>query len=257
VKPSNNVVNIHSKALRETLLQKNFPLILVLLTFTSCALAQQASDLAPGQVQARSASEDKTNNNASNSGLLAGLSDAPSASSPKVAVELTFKDRLHLYRKTILRPYGVVGPAFGAGIGQWEDEPPEWGQGAAGYARRFGSGVGRYLTSETIRFGVAAVDGEDPRYYHSADKDLWKRGLHAVGETFVAHRSDGGRMPAYSRFLGTYGAAFISNTWYPDSRATTGYALRRGSTALLSSVGFHLFEEFFPRKKFKMLRVEP
>jgi len=185
------------------------------------------------------------------------LSDAPSASAPQIAVELTFKDRLRMYRKTILRPYSVVGPAFGAGIGQWEDEPAEWGQGAAGYARRFGSGMGRHLISETIRFGVAAVDGEDPRYYRSADTGVWKRGLHAVSETFVSHTSDGYRMPAYSRFLGTYGAAFIANTWYPDSRATTGSALRRGSTSLASSIGFHLFEEFFPRKKFKMLRVEP
>jgi hypothetical protein len=250
-------VNSYSKVLFDALLRKNKLLPLVVLTFTSVVPAQQVSDLPPKQEQARNVIEDKLNDSTSNNALPAGLSDAPSASSPKIAVQLTLKDRFHIYRKTILRPYSVVGPAFGAGIGQWEDEPPEWGQGAAGYARRFGSGMGRYLRSETIRFGVAAVDGEDPRYYPATDKDVWKRGLHAVSETFVAHTSDGGRMPAYSRFIGIYGAAFISNAWYPNSRATAGYALRRGSTALLSSVGFHLFEEFFPRKKFKMLRVEP
>jgi hypothetical protein len=168
---------------------------------------------------------------------------------------LTLGDRFTIYRKAVLRPYSLVGPAFGAGIGQWEDEPPEWGQGAKGYGRRIASGMSRHLISETIRFGFAAVDGEDPRYHPSQDTGVWKRTEHAIVETFTSETPSGGRIPAYSRFAGTYGAAFISNAWYPDSRATAGWALRRGSTALASSVGFHLFEEFLPRKYFKAIGV--
>jgi hypothetical protein len=185
------------------------------------------------------------------------LPNAPSAAARtyKPVGELTFGDRFAIYRKTVLRPYSLVGPALGAGIGQWEDEPPQWGQGAKGYGHRMASGVSRQLISETIRFGFAAVDGEDPRYHRSEDSSVWKRAEHAVVETFTSETANGGRIPAYSRFAGTYGAAFISNTWYPDSRATAGWALRRGSTALASSIGFHLFEEFVPRKYFKALGI--
>ena len=185
------------------------------------------------------------------------LPNAPSAAAQmyKPVGELTFGDRFEIYRKTVLRPYSLLGPAPGAGIGQWEDEPPEWGQGAKGYGHRIASGMSRQLISETIRFGFAAVDGEDPRYHRSQDTRVWKRAQHAIVETFTSETADGGRMPAYSRFAGTYGAAFISNAWYPDSRATAGWALRRGSTALASSVGFHLFEEFLPRKYFKAIGV--
>ena len=109
------------------------------------------------------------------------------------------------------------------------------------------------MISETIRFGFAAVDGEDPRYHRSEDTGFWPRAQHAVVETFTSETASGRRIPAFSRFAGTYGAAFIANSWYPESRATTGYALRRGSTALASSVGFHLFQEFMPRKYFKRL----
>ena len=182
------------------------------------------------------------------------LPNAPSAAARYVpASELTLGDRFAIYRHTILRPYSIVGPAFGAGIGQAENEPPEWGQGSKGYGKRLASGMTRHMISETIRFGFAAADGEDPRYHRSDDTGFWPRAQHAIVETFTSETAGGRRIPAFSRFAGTYGAAFIANSWYPESRATTGYALRRGSTALASSVGFHLFQEFMPRKYFKRI----
>jgi hypothetical protein len=178
------------------------------------------------------------------------LPNAPSASqrASSNGGSLTLGERFSIYGHAIIRPYSIVGPALGAGIGQWENEPPGWGQGAEGYARRFASGMGRHLTAETIRFGFAAADGEDPRYHRSEETGVWNRARHAIVETFTSQTSSGARIPAFSRFAGIYGAAFISNAWYPENRATPGYALRRGSTALGSSIGFHLFEEFFPRK---------
>jgi hypothetical protein len=187
------------------------------------------------------------------------LPDAPSASIPTSPrpYDLSFQERVRVYRHSILSPYTVIGPAFGAGIGQWEDQPPEWGQGGVGYARRFGSGMARHLIAETIRFSVAAMDGEDPRYHPSLEKGVWNRAFYAVEETVTSHTASGGRIPAFSRFAGIYGAAFFSNSWYPDSHASVTSALKRGSTAMGSSIGFHLFQEFFPREKLKALHIAP
>jgi hypothetical protein len=185
------------------------------------------------------------------------LRNAPSATRPMQSSRnsLTIGDRFHIYRQSILNPYTLVSPALGAGIGQWEDEPPEWGEGSKGYARRLVSGVGRHLIAETIRFGVAASDTEDPRYHPSEERGLWHRTRHVMVETFTSKTAGGTRIPAYSRFVGTYGAAFISNLWYPESRSTAGWALRRGSTGLGSSLGFNLFQEFAPRKLEKALHI--
>src|SRR5271157_1312158 len=72
----------------------------------------------------------------------------------------------------------------------------------------------------------------------------------------VGRKTAGGtRIPTYSRFAGTYGAAFISNLWYPESRSILGWALRRGSTALASSVGFNVFQEFAHRKLENALHI--
>ena len=124
-----------------------------------------------------------------------------------------------IYRQSILGPYTLVGTAPGAGIGQWGDEPPEWGLGGEGYARRLVSGVGRHLIAETIRFGIAAADREDPPYHPSAERGFWNRTRHVIVETFTSETARGTRIPAYSRFAGTYGAAFtlpICGTPSPD-----------------------------------------
>lgn len=190
-------------------------------------------------------------------GSNAALPAATSLNSSSVAVtsanrnstsdhSLTFGQRAEIYRRSVLDPEAIVGPAFGAAIGQWEDEPPGWHQGAEGYGKRFASGLARHEIGETIRFGFAAADHEDPRYFLSQDRAAWGRTQHAVVSTFVSQTSSGLTIPAFSRFAGTYGAAFISNTWYPNNRAGLGNAARRGSTALATSVGFNLAREFLP-----------
>lgn len=175
------------------------------------------------------------------------LPDAPSvATSSTVDHSLTFAQRFRTYRRGVISPQTIIGPAFGAGISQWEGEPPGWRQGAEGYGRRIGSDIGRDVISKTITFGFAAVDGEDPRHFRSQDPSVWGRIKYGVVSSFVSPTASGRRIPAFSRFAGIYGAAFISNVWYPDNRSTAAYAARRGSTALGAAVGFRVLSEFVP-----------
>jgi hypothetical protein len=159
---------------------------------------------------------------------------------------LTFSERLKIYGSSFTKPEGLIGPALGAGVGQLRDTPPEWGQGAEGFGERLASGYGRSLIARTVAFGVAAADHEDSRFVPSKESGIWRRTRHAVVGTFVSRTRNGGTMPAISRFAGVYSAAFIANAWEPPSQANTAHALERGSTALLSSVGWHVFEEFWP-----------
>jgi hypothetical protein len=165
---------------------------------------------------------------------------------PLLPETLTFSDRLKLYEHSFISPESIVGPLFGAGIAQAEGSPHEWGGGMEGYGRRFASSYGRSVIGRTIALGVSSVDGEDARYHRSTETGAWKRTKHAVLATFISTNSNGGSMPAYSRFAGAYGAGFIANAWEPPSQYGTGHALERGSFSILSSVGFHVFQEFWP-----------
>lgn len=176
----------------------------------------------------------------------ASTSEAPIDAPVIPAQPLTFGERVKIYERSFIHPENLIGPALGAGIGQWRDTPPEWGQGADAYGIRFASGFGRSVISRTIAFGVAAVDREDPRFVPSNESGIWRRTRHAIVGTFVSRTPSGGSMPAFSRFAGVYSAGFIANAWEPRSQNDAGHALERGSTALLSSVGWHIFEEFWP-----------
>ena len=195
--------------------------------------AQQPLDLPPNST---SGSEDES-------------VSAPRTSSDNVvppAMTLTFSERVRIYEKSFTNPESSIGPVLGAGIGHLRDTPHEWGSGADGFGLRVASGYGRSLISRTIAFGVAAADGEDSRFKPSNETGVWRRTRHAIVGTFVSRTSSGGSMPAFSRFAGAYGAGFIANYWEPPSQNSTSHALERGSTALASSVGWHVFEEFWP-----------
>src|SRR4029077_20094162 len=109
--------------------------------------AQQAADLPPNPVS-----------NTSSESISAASSDNASAPASDT---LTFSERLRIYERSFISPQSLMGPALGAGISQLDNTPPEWGQGAEGYGRRFASGYGRSVISRTIEFGVAAADRED------------------------------------------------------------------------------------------------
>ena len=162
------------------------------------------------------------------------------------ADHLTFHDRFHLYVSSFKKPDSVLAPAFGALVGQARNEPPEWGQGGDALAVRFASDYGRLVVGRTIRFAVAAADGEDPGSDLSNLPGFWPRVRYAVIHTFVTRNQSGVEMPAFSRFAGVYGSAFVANAWYPPSRANTSHALRRGTLSLGAAVGWNVFREFWP-----------
>ena len=182
-----------------------------------------------------------------------GATTAAMPSAVAVAIPVTtidhslrFGQRVHIWERSVINPWTIVGPAISAGVNQARNQPSGFYQGAEGYADRFGSAVGRDVIGKTISFGFAAVDREDPRYFREQGRSAWVRIGHAMASTFVSPTAGGRRIPAFSHFAGAYGAAFISNVWYPDNQADAEHALRRGSISLGVGVGLNLLREFVP-----------
>lgn len=109
-----------------------------LLLFTNSARGQQPNDQAP-------ATKTETNSD--------GLPDSPVAqsdSSRSSARHLSFGERFHLYEHSLLEPQSIIAPALGASIDQGLDTPSQWGQGADGFGRRFGSAYAREVIARTM-----------------------------------------------------------------------------------------------------------
>src|SRR5438270_7457596 len=54
---------------------------------------------------------------------------------------LTDREKFHLWLKAAVDPYTGAAIGLQAGLSQWQNEFPAYGQGAAGYGKRFGASL--------------------------------------------------------------------------------------------------------------------
>lgn len=143
-------------------------------------------------------------------------------------------------------PYPIVGAAIGAGIGQANNTPPEWNQGAEGYAKRFGSDYGIAMVATTTRYGLSEAFKEDAMYYRCECGGIHPRVRHALVSTLTARRGEDGHLvfsiPALvGPYAGTMTAAY---GWYPN-RYGAKDTFRTGNCSLLAFAGENIALEFF------------
>lgn len=142
--------------------------------------------------------------------------------------------------------YPIAGAGIAAAINQASNAPPEWGQGAEGYSKRFASDFGVAVVGTTARYGLAAAFKEDTLYYRCECKGLLPRVKHAMFSTLTARRGDDGHrvfsLPALvSPYAGSMTAVY---GWYP-SRFSAKDAFRIGNYSLLAYMGENISLEFF------------
>jgi hypothetical protein len=153
--------------------------------------------------------------------------------------------------REIAGPRAIGGAAAGAGIGQARNIPHEWGQGAAGFFKRFGSHLGQHAVKGVIQFGVGAWHHENLRYQPSQLHGTLPRMKYAFIGTFIVPKTDrpDHKTPALGRISGSFGAGLISRAWQPASAAGVGAGFASGGIGLGVDVGVNMAREFWPRKR--------
>jgi hypothetical protein len=158
----------------------------------------------------------------------------------------TQETKIRNYALNTFGPYPIVGAALVAGVGQMENSPTAWGQGAAGYSRRFGSDFGIGAISTTTRYTLAEAFKEDTLYYRCECKGIFPRLGHALVSSVTArHGEDGHRAFSLSAFVAPYtGTVAAVYGWYPGNYGLRS-GLRLGNYNLLGDVGENILREFF------------
>jgi len=159
---------------------------------------------------------------------------------------LTQAGRTKLYLKGTFGPLGFVYGAARAGLHQSWDGPPEWGQGAEGYVKRFGDSYGQFVIRRTLAFGLASVLHEDRRYFGSGKRGFWRRTNYAFASSFLARHDNGKRYMSLSHLGGVAGAAFISGSWEPPGSNSAGDSAVRFGVTMGADMGLSVFKEFLP-----------
>lgn len=143
-------------------------------------------------------------------------------------------------------PYPIAGAGIAAAINQASNAPPEWGQGAGGYGKRFGSDFGIAVVGTTSRYGLATALKEDTLYYRCECQGLLPRVKHAMFSTLTARRGDDGhRVFSLPALIAPYAGSMTAvYGWYP-SRFSAKDAFRIGNYSLLAYMGENISLEFF------------
>jgi hypothetical protein len=163
---------------------------------------------------------------------------------------LTGEERRGLYwGQTFLSPgafFASAGPALGAHL---RNDPPQWGQGAGGYARRFGDRFARNTIQNSIEAAGAAALGYDVRHVRCNCNGFFPRFGHAIAWNFLTLNRHGQTVISIPRVGSAFAAEFIGNTWIPSDHRSRGDALRGVGVELAIGSLFNAIREFIPGKK--------
>lgn len=186
--------------------------------------------------------------------LMCAVSIAGIAQTP-ATLDVSGKLRYHVNRT--FSPGALATTGVKAGYSQWTDSPTEWGQGGAGYGKRVGSSIASSAVRAGLAFGLDSALHQDPRYYRSGSTGVWPRAKHALRATILTRTDSGGETFSTWRIGSAYGAAFISEQWYPDRYHTVRHGFVSGSTRLGFDVIKNVIAEFWPDMKKKIPRLKP
>ncbi len=154
-------------------------------------------------------------------------------------------------------PLALLGDVAYAGILQGLDKPKEWGEGGSGYGKRLGSTVACSGIHSTLAFGLSSALHEDPRYFRSGDGGFWHRTGHAFRGTILTRTDRGTETLSVWRLGSAYGAAYLSNQWYPSRLNTVGLGFSQGSLRFGFDLVRNMASEFGPDLKRKLRRQRP
>ena len=161
------------------------------------------------------------------------------------AAPLNARQKYGLAFHAILDPTAFLGAGFAAGVQQATDTFSGYGQGAAGYGKRFGAayadGAIGILMGDAI---LASALHEDPRYFYKGSGTNRSRVKYALTRAFIC-RSDSGRdVPNYSHLVGGLIAGGISNAYYPSGDRGVGLTFTNWGAGIGADMAGGLIREY-------------
>jgi hypothetical protein len=166
------------------------------------------------------------------------------------ALPLAPRQKFELAWKTSVDPvtFGVNGVV--AGIQQARNDFSGYGQGAQGYAKRYGASYANFVAGTFIGGAILpSLLKQDPRYFYKGSGSRRSRILYALANSVICKGDNGHWEANYSSILGSFAAGGISNLYYPaKNRNDAGLTFENALIGMGESAAINIFQEFFIRK---------
>jgi len=193
----------------------------ILLTLPLLAQQPQAPPLNPvPQVQPTLAGEDEsleTKEQVVNDRLFWTLPNYLTVESASQAPPLTSAQKFKLVARQSFDPVQFPYVGFLALLGQKANSEPAFGQGTAGYAKRYGAQFADITIANFMTGAVLpSLLRQDPRYYQLGKGNFFRRAGYAASRIFITRTDSGRRQMNYSEIAGNAMAAAVANTYHPS-----------------------------------------
>jgi hypothetical protein len=166
------------------------------------------------------------------------------------AVALTTRQKYQLAWRTSIDPVTFMLVGAVAGIEQASNTFKGYGQGAQGYAQRYGSNYADGFTGTMIGGAVLpSVFKQDPRYFYKGTGTIRSRTMYAIAMAVICKGDNGRWQFDYSGILGGLASGGISNLYYPASdRSGVEVTFENSLIGTAESAAQNLIQEFVIRR---------
>ena len=166
----------------------------------------------------------------------------------KDAVPLNAKQKYELAWKSTLDPATFIITGAIAGVQQATNAYSGYGQGAQGYAKRYGATyaditIGTFIGSAIL----PSVMKQDPRYFYKGTGSFKSRFNYAIANAVICKGDNMKWQVCYSSLLGSLAAGAISNAYYPASDRGVGLTFQNFGLGIAATAGVNLLQEFVLR----------
>ena len=162
------------------------------------------------------------------------------------AAPLSPKQKFQLAWKSTIDPvsFGLTGAI--AGIQQATNEFGGYGQGAQGYAKRYGASYADFVTGTFIGGAILpSLLKQDPRYFYKGTGSVKSRILYAMANAVICKGDNGHWQANYSSIVGSLAAGGISNLYYPaKDREGAELTVENAFIGIGASAAANLLQEF-------------
>jgi len=159
------------------------------------------------------------------------------------------KQKFQLSIRSIVDPVSFLSVAGVAAAEQYQNVFPAYGGGIEGYGKRYGAALANHVSGTLLGRAVfPSIFHQDPRYFYKGKGTIESRAFYAVSAAVIARGDNGRWEPNYSRVLGHFSAAAISNLYYPASERGASLVVFNGLAGIGGDALSNLIREFILKR---------
>jgi hypothetical protein len=166
------------------------------------------------------------------------------------AASLTSKQKFQLAWRSTIDPVNFVITGAIAGVQQANNTFSGYGQGAQGYAKRYGASYADFVSGTFLGSAILpSLLKQDPRYFYKGSGSVRSRVLYAIANSVICKGDNRHWQANYSGILGSLASGGISNLYYPaQSRDGATLTVENTLIGIGETAATNLLQEFVIRK---------